>query len=261
MTENFNKIGNFILNYQLTLTFMKKVIILFMSCLLLLLLPLNLAAQNANTDAVSEEETVTYGPMDLWGLGLKATTNGVGFELIKGFGERLNIRLGYSTLNIPYSMEMEMEGFEVGADANLGFGGANLLLDYYLVKNVIHVTVGGVYNTMQHTVGIQTLSEFPYGDIMVPADEVGSIQATLSPGLKVSPYAALGFGNTLSRKHRVSFNFELGAMYHGNPQLSLTGEGVIGPMASEHNQNVINEAIAQYQWFPMISMQLSFRII
>jgi len=113
---------------------------------------------------------------------------------------------------------------------------------------------------MSHAVEITSLSSYPYGDITVPPSEVGSLSATLTPGLKFSPYLALGVGNTLSRAHRVSFNFEMGAMYHGAPQLGLEGQGIIGPIASEHNQQVLMTAIEQYKWFPMASIQLSFRI-
>jgi len=238
---------------------MKKIISLVLS--LLLAGSFYTAVSQEVTDNQAADEEITYTPMDLWGVGVKASTDGIGFELIKGFGQRLNIRLGYSTLNIPISYDLELEGFDLNAAADLRFRGVNLVLDYYLVKNLIHLTGGMVFNNMSHAVQITPLSEFPYGDIMVPPSDIGQISATLTPGTRFSPYAALGFGNTLSRKHRVSFNFELGAMYHGSPQLGLEGSGIIGPIASESNQQVIMDAIAQYQWFPMVSLQLSFRII
>jgi len=234
----------------------------FFTCLLLAVCfgPAGLMAQNQGEAQVSGD-TVQYGPLDLWGVGLKASTDGVGFELVKGFGERINLRLGYASLNVPYSQAVQQEDIDLNAAANFKFGGVSFFVDFYPVKNVIHLTGGIMYNQMVHSITITSLSEFPFGDIMVPPEDVGFVKATLTPGTRVSPYMALGFGNTLSRQHRVSVNFELGALYYGSPQLDLTGDGIVGPLASEHNESVIMASIAQYQWFPMISFQLSFRII
>jgi len=226
---------------------------------LLIAVPRTMAQEE--TESSPAEEEVIYGALDLWGLGVKATTDGIGFELIKGFGTRFNIRLGYSTLNIPISYDLTMEGFSLNATADLRFRGSNLFLEFYPVKNIIHLTGGLIYNNMSHSVQITPLSEFPYGDIMVPPADIGNISATLTPGLRWSPYLGIGLGNTLSRKHRVSFNLDLGAMYHGSPHLGLEGSGIIGPIASEHNATVIMDAIAPYKWFPILALQLSFRII
>lgn len=207
------------------------------------------------------KEKKQYPVAGLWGVGIKATTDGFGVEVVKGFGARLNVRLGYSFMKIPFSYPLEMEGFSATAEANLTFGGANLFLDFYPVKNVIHLTAGVIQNNMKHTVSLTPTSEYPYGDIMIPASELGMVEAIITPELKFSPYLALGFGNTLSREHRVSFDFELGALYHGAPQLDLVGTNMLSPMASENNEQVIMDAIAQYSWYPMMSIQLTFRII
>ena len=232
----------------------------------LFLFPLVLRAQEQVEDTPATEE-VRYGPLQLWGVGIKAGTDGVGFELVKGFGTRLNIRIGYQALNIPISypvpadMLPDMGDFSILAEADLQFGGTNLFVDFYPVKNVIHLTGGVMMNAMQHTVSIRSTSEFPYGDIMVPAEDIGVFSLQLTPGNKFSPYLGLGFGNTLSRKHRISFNFELGALYYGSPQVTLSGDGIIGPIASEHNQSVLSEALAPYPWYPMINFQLTFRLL
>jgi hypothetical protein len=237
---------------------MKKTLSLLLICLMAI--PLSKGfCQEADTTAAPEK----YGIMDLWGIGIKGTTDGVGFEVIKGFGKRLNVRLGYSMLNIPFSYPVPdiMEGFTGTIDANFKFGGANLYLDFYPVKNVIHLTAGVIQNSMQHNILITPTSEFPYGDIMVPAADLGTMEAIITPGEKFSPYFALGFGNTLSRAHRVSFNFELGAFYMGSPHLELIGTHILGPLASQNNMQVLMTSVAQYVWYPMLSMQLSFRII
>ncbi len=238
---------------------MKRIATTFL--LIAFLLVGSLFAQENTIPESDETPVADWSFASQWGVGIKAGLAGVGFEVIKGFGDRLNVRLGYSNLSIPYSIEQSFEGFDLLAEANVKLGGGSLLVDYYAVKNVIHLTVGIVQNNTLISVGVSPKSGFPYGDLTIPPEAVGRIDAALSLGMPYSPYFGLGFGNTLSRAHRVSFNFELGALYHGAPQLDLSGEGIIGPMASEHNQTVIADAIAQYAWFPALSLQLSFRII
>ncbi|MFH0760884.1 MAG: hypothetical protein V2A67_05225 [Bacteroidota bacterium] len=237
---------------------MKKSLSLLIAIVLLAAIGIKGFSQEDDTTATTKKQ---YPVAGLWGIGVKATTDGFGIEVVKGFGARLNIRLGYSFMKIPFSYPLEMEGLSATVEANLKFGGANLFLDFYPVKNSFHLTAGVMQNGMKHTVSLTPTSEFPYGDIMVPASELGIVEAVITPKLKFSPYVAVGFGNTLSREHRVSLNFELGALYHGAPQLDLVGTNMLSPMASENNEQVIMDAIAQYQWYPMMSLQLTFRII
>lgn len=202
-----------------------------------------------------------YSMATQWGVGLKVGLGGVGIEAIKGLGDRLNVRLAYSTLTIPYSIEGTFEDIDLLAEAEVKLGGASLMVDYYPVKSFVHLTAGVMHNKTNLGVTVTPLSGMPFGDLIIPPEDIGMINGQLSSGNLFSPYLAIGFGNTLSRKHMVSFNFELGALYHGNPSLDLNGEGIIGPLASEENETVIMEAIAQYKWMPMLTLQLSFKIL
>lgn len=198
---------------------------------------------------------------ELWGVGLKAGLNGIGIEAVKGFGDRVNVRLGISALSLPYTTVQNMEGYNLQADAIISLGGMNFLIDYYPVKNIFHLTAGIVLANNLVRVHIKSLSSIPYGDITIPPEAVGTITAKISPGTNLSPYAAIGIGNTLPRKHRFSFNFEIGTFYQGAPLIQLSGKGVIGPMASEENATKINKIMAQYSWFPMVNFQLTYRIL
>ena len=228
--------------------------------LIMICLPLQSYSQDEAAKK-TVEEVKAYGPMDLWGVGLKAGLNGVGLEIVKGFGDRLNLRLGYTTLTIPYSLEPGIQGYDLKADANIRLGGASFLADYYLVKNGIQNTAGKLQNNTRISFALSSLSDMPFGDLMIPTADVGTLDAELTLGMPVSPYLGLGFGNTLSRKHRLSFNFELGALYHGGAKLALDGVGVVGPLGSEYNETTITDAIKQYSWLPALNFQLTYRIL
>jgi hypothetical protein len=196
-----------------------------------------------------------------WGIGVKATTGGIGLEVVKGLTSRMNIRVGYSAMNIPVSLNITLEGISAQAKADLKFQGANLTMDYYLVRDYVHVSAGIIQNGMHHTITVVPLSSQYFGDILIPASELGTVKGEITPGILFSPYLGLGIGNTLSENHRLSFNFEIGTLYHGSPKLELSGTSVLSPMASGNNQAIIMAAIAPYKWYPLISFQLTYRIL
>lgn len=200
-------------------------------------------------------------PALLWGVAVKAGLNGLGFEVIKGFGERLNLRLGLSAATLPWQIAQELEGFDLQADVQAHLGYFSFLADYYLARRFFHVTSGLMYNRFGLELELTPQSGFQYGDLTIPAEALGTLSARLRAGNTWAPYAGIGIGNTLSRKRIVSFDVELGMLYQGSPRLELDGSGIIGPMASEHNEQVINAALAPYGWLPHLSFQLTFRIL
>lgn len=206
------------------------------------------------------ENKTKIGMDSLWGIGAKVGLNGVGLELVKAFTNRLNVRLGYSGLTFPFLTSQDMDGYKLQVDVKVILRNANLLVDYYPVRSIFHLTGGTIINNTRITFNVKSLSNLPYGDIIIPAEDMGTISGQISPGNALSPYLAIGVGNILSRKHRLSFNFELGILYQGSPRIELSGKGLIGPIASEDNEIVINHAIARYSWFPMLNFQLNYRI-
>lgn len=196
-----------------------------------------------------------------WGLGLKLGIHGIGVEVVKGFGDRINARLGYSYMSFPLNVEQSVEGYTIGAEAKLKLGGASFLIDYYPVKNYVHLTAGIFQNITAAEVSIIPLSGYPFGDLTIPSELLGTISASLSTEMPVYPYIAIGFGNTLSRLHRVSFNFEIGGLYQGAPIIDLEGSGMLTELASDHNAEVLSAAFEPYKWLPLISLQLTFKIL
>lgn len=226
-----------------------------------MLMPFSGAFGKERSAAVQQDPGPDYRIGNHWGIGVKATTGGIGLEVVKGLNSRTHVRFGFTRLNIPFSKELTIEGIDARAEANLEFRGNNLTVDFYPIKNLVHFSAGIVQNGMNHSVTLIPVAERAYGDITIPASELGTIKGEITPGMKFSPYMGLGFGNTLSNEHRVSFNFEMGALYHGTPKLNITGTNMFSPMASEKNIKTFRDAIAPYKWYPMVSFQLTVRLI
>ncbi|MDD4644699.1 MAG: hypothetical protein PHY99_01770, partial [Bacteroidales bacterium] len=195
---------------------------------------------------------------DTWGFGINAGLNGFGLELVKGFGDRLTGRLGYSWLKFPYSRRLDLEGYDLVADAKITLGGSMIAADYRLANPRFHLTGGIVFNQMQVLATVRSRSSFPYGVIQIPAEEVGTITGQLRPGINISPYLAAGITDTLPGRCPLILNVEAGFFYQGAPTIQLSGEGVIGPMASQENTDVINKIMARYPLYPMINFRLTY---
>lgn len=238
---------------------MKRIAVsVFVFILLLLALPAGICQQKTERKPLIKWPAVEWNKD--WGIGIKAGLNGIGFDAVKKITDKVNVRLGYSFLRIPYKTVQSLEGYNLDVNAHVTLGGANLLADYYPWKRIFHFTGGLVFNQTLVTVDVKSLNSFPYGDIEIPAGDVGSLTGRLAPGIRISPYIAAGAGYTFPKLHKWSWNIELGTFFQGRPKIALSGTGVIGPMASENNTLVINNAIAQYGWFPMLNFLVVYRI-
>lgn len=195
-----------------------------------------------------------------WGIGLDASTFGLGGEIIKGLGPKFDIRAGYSTMNLNLKYNLDLEGTAVQLFGNINPGGPHLLFNFNLSPG-FHLTLGAALNQTVVLVSAQSLSNVPVEDIFVLPGDFGFIEMILLPRIKVSPYAGIGFGRTLSREKRFSFSFDLGTYYQSSPSASLLGAGMLSPTVSDHNVFVLNSLIKPYRWWPVLSAQLSYRIL
>lgn len=195
-----------------------------------------------------------------WGIGLKASTFGIGGEVIKGFGPKFDVRAGYTTMNVKVSQNMDVQGSSIALNGRLSSGGAHLLANYNLAK-WFHLTLGAATNSTMLSLSAGANGTLPFEDLQVKPEDVGFLQILLYPSWSISPYAGIGFGQTLNRAKRFGFSVELGTFYHSTPQAILIGNGMLNPTASEKNMMVIGKIIAPYTWYPMLNIQLSYRIL
>jgi len=221
--------------------------------LLISLAPLPGVAKSKKSD--SEKSAWT----SQWGIGLNAGTFGVGGEVIKGFGQKIDLRAGYSALNLKIDQNMDIQGSSVALIGRLHTGGAHLKANYNLT-NWFHLTLGAATTRTSVSIAAGANGTLPYEDLQVNPEDVGNLEILLYPSWTVSPYAGIGFGRTLNRSKRLGFSVDLGAFYHSTPQAILYGNGMLTPTASEKNIMVIGNIIAPYAWWPMLNFELTYRI-
>ena len=210
---------------------------------------------------------LSYGAMasaDV-GVSLKAGTLGAGLDFNIGLTDTLNLRLGYAT----YDHDDTIEDTDVVYDAELKLRNATALLDWHAFDGGFRFSFGAVgAGTEIDVVGTPSSGTYEIGDRIFTAAEVGSLTGKVEMGNSVAPYVGIGWGNTVDQGGRVTFLFDLGAVYTGSPEVNLTarcGAAVPTARCAQLQQEVdreeaeISEDATIYEWYPVISLGLAIR--
>ena len=103
--------------------------------------------------------------------------------------------------------------------------------------------------------GLMKDIELEIGDDVIRAGNDGSMAAKLKVN-GFRPYVGLGWGRAIP-KHRFGFRFEMGAVFHGHPELvsdNLVSSGSSGDISDA--EEIINKITV----FPQISLQLTYKL-
>ena len=186
-------------------------------------------------------------------VGAALGTDGISIELAAPIGNHVDVRAGYgaalgligytvSGIQIPeHPGDAHSASVNVPLKINLGMNDARLLFNIYpSATKGFHFTVGAYLGSPCFARGTLTGMPSDYNSMGFDVDGYlvkarnGELVAELcAPGLggpsfAVKPYVGIGFGRAVDPDRRVSFSFDLGAQYQGNPGLWADGEGVTG---------------------------------
>lgn len=236
---------------------MKKLttLILLFGCLFLFN---NVVSQEVtSTDETSEQLIKTKDFVPAWGIGIKASTFGFGADIIKSFGKNFTLRLGASYYKQDFNVP-ELDDFGAQGIIYSNFGSVSLLFDYYIFRSV-YLSAGVFYNMNTIEFESEATESQQIGNIEVSPETMGSITYGLNPN-EVCPYLGIGFGHTISRNRLVAFNVDLGAIYQGSPKVKLDASGMVSPTANPEQQQLLQDNVSQWQFYPFLNFQLSFKL-
>lgn len=196
------------------------------------------------------------------GIGLKASTNGIGADVIYNVSPQIAIRLGFEKMGYATTLSFDEQGISYDADISFSAGSISLLADFYLGK-YIFISAGAGYNLFHLQFDGAAGSSLPFGDIEIPQEMIGDFSMQVDPSYIVSPYAGIGFGRTLGYEKRIGFAFEIGTFYQGAPDLTIESTGLLSPTSNpDHGQEELLEfAIRHYTMYPVLKLSLSFKIL
>ncbi len=102
------------------------------------------------------------------------------------------------------------------------------------------------------------------------ASDVGSISGRLKIGSSVSPYVGLGWGNPVGANGHWHFLADIGAIYGGTPNVSLTATcGTAAPPGSAECRQLqgdvqtekakLQSDVTIIKWYPVVDLGLAYR--
>ena len=228
-------------------------------------------------------------------LGVGTGLDGTSFELGVPLGGHVQIRAGYGTafglgytlsgnngIRVPEHPDMD-DSPEVNVPLKLSFArnDARILFNIYPSKRAaFHFTFGTYLGVgsffkgeMLNLPNDYNNSGLEMGDYIISAKN-NKIRAELrafglgSPGFAIQPYAGLGFGRPVRTDRRVTFSFDLGATYQGEPSLWALGHKSNGQEAyvdvSNNDEIDMREIVEEYgkymNFFPVINFHLYVRL-
>jgi hypothetical protein len=190
-----------------------------------------------------------------------ASTNGLGFNLVYAFNDKFALRGGFERLG--FSRGFNYSEDEISYDATLNYktGSFSLLADYYFLRHV-YITGGVGLNRFNPEFEGHAASDLEYGDISIPAEQIGDFDISVDRGLRLSPYAGLGFGRNIGLNKNVAFNFEIGAYYLGTPDVTVHTTGLLSPTSDPaHGQKEYYERqLESYRFYPVLKFGVSVKL-
>ena len=210
------------------------------------------------------------------GVGVKVSTLGAGAEAAFELTRHINLRGGINYFS--YGDNFTNSGINYGATLRLDSGEAHF--DYFIWRS-FHLSPGLlIYNGNQLTanVGVPGGDTFTLSGTTYASSSANPVTGTGSVKFNhVDPSFMLGFGNLVPRSHhRISINFEMGAVYQNSPKIALDLAGSACDPSGANCQNVAtttsiqnnidaqqgkyNHDVSAFRFYPVISLGLGFRL-
>jgi hypothetical protein len=198
------------------------------------------------------------------GVLLKAGTLGAGLDVSVGMSESLGLRLQANGLS--YEYDFTESDVEYSADVELKSAG--LLLDWHPFSGVFRVSAGAYWNGNEATaVGRPTGGTYEINGVAYNAADVGSLNGQID-FKRVAPYFGIGWASAPKAGRGMTFSFELGVLYQGEPNVGLTA--VCGPALSTPQcdalrsdvaaeQASLQEELSDYKFHPVVSFGIGYR--
>lgn len=204
-------------------------------------------------EATASEESSGPPPYRPLTLGLEIGTTGAGGSFAWRFADHWGVRTGFDYLQF-YDSGMAIK--DLSYDATIRLMSEPLTLDIYpWTKHSFHISVGLMFNQNSLTGTAEDTG------VILPPERVGTLNLDIEQQ-PVNPYLSIG-GNFLyfDRAHHWTLGGELGVVYTGDPQVSLTRSGPPSPLmdaALRTEQSRIEDYADQFRWWPVIKLMVTY---
>ena len=197
-------------------------------------------------------------------------TTGVGLDLTVGLAPAVNLRMGAGG-GLSHDEARTVD--DIDYEATLDVATAQALLDWHPGGGGFRLSIGGAWNgnEIEGRARAEENAVYEIGDVVFPAAVVGEIDGRVEFDA-LAPYVGIGWGNGAAASPGWSLAFDLGVLYHGEPDIDLVAdlppgspiETIPGARALFDAELAKEEARAQddieaYRWFPVLTLGVSYR--
>jgi len=195
------------------------------------------------------------------GLGVKASTNGLGLDLIYALNAPVTLRLGFEKVGYKTVVNFDEQGIQYAGNLTAQVGSISLLADYYISNNFF-LSVGVAKSLLKVGFEGKATENLPFGDIEIPVDLIGDFNFTLSPKSGIMPYFGLGLGRTIGLNKDLGFAFEVGTFYQGLLGIDITSSGLLSPTSNPDHGHAarLEKQVTQYVWYPVGRISLNYKL-
>ncbi len=202
-----------------------------------------------------------------FGLSLRAGTLGAGLDLDAAMNRSFTLRLGYSGFTLSHSLNTT----DVNYHGSLKLSTLTALLDWYPFKGEFHLTAGVAGdNTRLDVTGEPVAGAYTINGHTYTTSQLGTLTGQAKFSHSAAPYLGLGWGNPVGTSSRVHFLFDIGAIYTGNPVVTLNAQcGSLAPAGSvlcgtiqsdtALEQHSLYNKINKFQWYPIVDLGVALR--
>lgn len=196
---------------------------------------------------------------DDFAVGAKVSTLGLGVDGVAKVNDSLNVRLGIQCF------EYDKDGTESGInyDFDLGLFTVGTIADYFPFENGFRLSLGAFYNGNELDMKATAANSYEIGNTTYTPAEVGSLNGKIDFN-ELAPYVGIGWGNPFGKDSNWSFSCDLGIMYQGSPDVSLSADGTLANNAAfrsdiEREVASLESDIDEYEYYPVISVAFTYK--
>jgi hypothetical protein len=201
------------------------------------------------TAIVAAALAAAAGVAQAGGVGVRAGTTGVGVDLGGDVLPTLGWRLGVSGMNVNTHVDTDDVRYDAKAKVLTG----SLLLDW---SPLGPFRISGGFMPNRNKID---LTGQPSGGGSFPAGS--SLTGEVKPERSFAPYLGVGYGNVWTRG--VNFYFDLGIMFQGSPQVSLSCQSANPADCAtaqgrlEEERQKIQDKVDRYKYYPVANIGLT----
>lgn len=219
-------------------------------------------------------------------IALRASTMGGGIQAATPINDYFKLRAGLDYMNFKTSsIDITLDDPDGAFQQSLGYTPdykmkgklnlthGNVLVDFHPTKGIFHLTAGFYIGANKVKVDGMLVdpdgkkAELKPGQSWPTINFDGhqleindaNLNAELQLGKAIKPYFGFGLGRAIAH-NRVSFKFELGALYQGDYTLKQNGKKIDANKNLSENFDDVDKYTNLLKWWPMLNFQISYRI-